>query len=224
VKLRHIAALALVGWYLMAPSDIHAQSQLQAPTPPAAAAAPSNNTLEIPVVVRPNQPPLSPTFAGVWCGYERFKFYKSEPVGPEPRRARRGSSRCYAFKRSGNGIALIGGLLGSPDQRFVSQSAKAVNAREIIVTTISEMTVPPLRATAGMILDFKLDTDGSTVNFTRTLRIVETDMDLTHATTVTSQYGGTKHRGTPSETKAYDALMSGQRYLGGGDVAVPGAR
>src|SRR5271167_3108964 len=33
VKLHHTAALVLVGWHLMVPSDTHAQSQLQTPTP-----------------------------------------------------------------------------------------------------------------------------------------------------------------------------------------------
>lgn len=211
-----------MGSYLMTPEPLHAQSQL-IPTPPTAK-APSHDTLEIPIVVEPNHPPLDPTFVGVWCGYERFQSYKSEPPGPEPHGARRGSSRCYAFKRSGNGIAVIGGLLGSSDERFVSQSAKAVSASEIIVTTISEITVSPIRATTGMILDFKLDTVRSAIKFTRTLRLVETDMDLTHVTTITSQSGGNKHRGTSKEMQAYNALMSGQHYVGGGDVAVPGVR
>lgn len=209
VKLRHAAALVLIGWCIMLPLSSEAQGY---------------KILEIPVEVRPNQPSPDPTFVGIWCGYEQFKSYKSEPVGPEPHGARRGSTRCYAFRRNGHGVALNGGLLGSPGQHFVSQSAKAVSAREVIVTTISETEVPPIHAMVGMILDFKLGATGSAIKFTRTLRLVETDTDLSHVTTVTSQYGGTQHRGTPSEIKAYNALMSGQRYVGGGDVAVPGAK
>src|SRR6266851_5927116 len=78
MRVQDAAALALVGWYLMVPLCARAQSQLQ--TPPSAALQ-SNSTLEIPVVVQPNQPPLDPMFVGAWCGDEQFKFYADAPPG-----------------------------------------------------------------------------------------------------------------------------------------------
>jgi hypothetical protein len=193
MKPRHAAALALVGWYVIVPSDTHAQSQLHIPRPPviaeSAAAAPyGNNTLEIPVVVQPNQPPLDPRFVGVWCGDEQFKFYADAPPGSahEPPGVRQVSSRCYTFARSGNGVSFGGSILASPGpvaQRVVSQSADAVSAREITVTTILETKIPPIRSTATVTWNFKLDAVGSAspsrIVFTRRERIVDTTLDFT---------------------------------------------
>jgi hypothetical protein len=107
----HVAALALAGWVLMVPTGIRAQSQL-VPTPPVAAAVPArssaapdvNNTLEIPVVVQTDQPPLDPTFVGSWCGYEHFEVYESEPPDyPEPPihgRGRQGATFSRAATRA----------------------------------------------------------------------------------------------------------------------------
>jgi hypothetical protein len=237
-RLRHAAALALVGWYLITPSGIHAQSQLHIPRPPviaesAAAAPDGNNTLEIPVVVQPNQPPLDPTFVGVWCGDEQFKFYADAPPGsaPEPPGVRRDSSRCYTFARSDNGVSFGGSILASPGSvalRVVSQSADAVSAHEIAVTTILETRVPPIRSTTTVTWNFKLDAVGSAspsrIVFTRTQRIVETTLDFTPLTTITVQYGCNQHQAAPGEAEAFRALQSSQHYVGGGVVAVPEAK
>jgi hypothetical protein len=230
VKPRHAAALALVGWYLMVPLCARAQSQLQ--TSPSAALQ-SNSTLEIPVVVQPNQPPLDPMFVGVWCGDEQFKFYADVPPGsaPEPPGVRQDSSRCYTFVRSGNGVSFGGSILASPGpvaQRVVSQSADAVSAREITVTTILEARIPPIRSTATVTWNFKLDAVGSAspsrIVFTRTERIVDTTLDFTPMTTITLQYGCNQHQAASGEAEAFRAHQSSQHYVGGGVVAVPEAK
>jgi hypothetical protein len=233
MKSRHAAVLALVGWYLMMPPGIYAQTQLHIPAPPAAAAAPSNNTLDIPVVVQPYQPPLDPMFLGVWCGDEQFEFYADAPPGsaPEPPGVRQHSSRCYAFVRSGNGVSYRGSILASPGPvalRVLSQSADAVSAHEITVTTVLETRIPPIRSTATYTCNFKLDAVGfgspNRIVFTRTLRIVDTTLDFTPVTTITLEYGCNQHQAAPSEAEAFRAHQSSQHYVGGGDVAVPEAR
>ena len=175
MKLRRTAALALVGWYLMVPSGIHAQSQLAAP----AAAPRGNDTLEIPVVVQPNQPPLDPTFVGDWCGYELFEsFDETPPVEdtppvhiPSPGTPVRQGQRCNAFRRGGNGVVFGGALFiddPSTGLQVVSQSADAVSAREISVTRILEGTVrfaanpeTTILMVATMTSNFKLDVANS---------------------------------------------------------------
>ena len=238
MRAQYAAALALVGWYLITPSGIHAQSQLHIPPPPviaesAAAAPDGNSTLEIPVVVQPNHPPLDPTFVGVWCGDEQFKFYADAPPGsaPEPPGVRQDSSRCYTFARSGNGVSFSGSILASPGpvvQRVVSQSADAVSAREITVTMILETRIPPIRSTATYTWNFRLDAVGSAspsrIVFTRTMRIVETTLDFTPVTTITLQYGCNQHQAAPGEAEAFEAHQSSQHYVGGGVVAVPEAK
>src|SRR5438445_563663 len=139
----HPSVIALIGLYLLVPSGIRAQSQQLMPTLPPAIAKPtasaatprSNDTLEIPVVVQPGQPQLDPTFVGIWCGVEQFVSYDAPPSAPEPADIRQSESRCYSFARSGSGVIVGGRIRASPEpieQHFVSQSADAVSAREIL--------------------------------------------------------------------------------------------
>jgi hypothetical protein len=140
---------------------------------------------------------------------------------------RQGSSRCYDFTLGDDGVAFDGRIpmAGSISTRLVSQSAKAVSAREITVTQILDVSVPTARATVTKTLNFKLDTVGSAIVFTRTLRIVHTALDFTPVATETIEYGGNQHRFAPSEVETFQSSQSSQQhYEGGGDVHVPGAR
>jgi hypothetical protein len=221
MKLHH--APALVACCLLVPAVLLAQPQAQI------RAFHANNTLEIPIVVPANESPLDPTFVGVWCGEQQFEHYdEAPPVGAEPPGIRQSSSsRCYAFTRSGNGVAVSGSFLAPPGrvaQRVVSQFAHAASPRDITVTTILETRVPPIRSTVTETWSFKLDTGGARIVFSRTMRIADTTLDFTPVTTITVRYGGNQHRAAPGELEAFQAYQSNQHSIGGSNVGVPGAK
>jgi hypothetical protein len=103
--------------------------------------------------------------------------------------------------------------------RVVSQSASAVSAHDIAVITIVELKLPIARATATMTYDFKLASPDRII-FTRTLRTAVTTLDFTRFITTTAVYGGDQHPASIGEAEA----VLPRRDVGGGVVAVPGAR
>ncbi len=234
MKLSHAAALALVVWYLMVPSGIHAQSQLNIPPPPVVTAEPAapaaaphgNNTLEIPVVVQPNQPPLDPTFVGDWCGPYQLTS-ADQPVAA----ALREGLICFRFRRSGDGIVIQSRVHdngGSTAQlgvsaHVVSDSAEAVGPGEIIATDVVEMISPPARATATLVYDLKLIAPGK-MELTRTNRVAVTDLNYVPFSASTVRWIGKLHLAQSGEFEAWQISRSNDSEIGGGDVAVPGAK
>jgi hypothetical protein len=218
---------------LLVPSGILAQSIL---TPPVVIAQPTehgNNTLEIPVVVQPSQPPLDRSFVGVWCGTEQLEFWEAVPprAAPPPPLLQVPSITCYSFKRSGNGVVFDGRSRAyrvppGDTVRVVSQSAYAVSPREISVTTIIEENFPPVsRATQTLTRNFKLDAVGSTIAFTSTQRMVSTTLDFTPIESGTAQFRANQHRATPSDEALESSLSPNYNVdAGGGDVDVPGPK
>ena len=191
--------------------------------PPSAAA---NNTLEIPVLVQPNQPPLDPTFVGDWCGPYQLTS-ADQPVAA----ALREGLICFRFRRSGDGIVIQSRVHdngGSTAQlgvsaHVVSDSAEAVGPGEIIATDVVEMISPPARATATLVYDLKLIAPGK-MELTRTNRVAVTDLNYVPFSASTVRWIGKLHLAQSGEFEAWQISRSNDSEIGGGDVAVPGAK
>ena len=138
-----------------------------------------NNTLEIPLLVQPNQPPLDPTFVGDWCGPYQLAT-ADQPVAATLRQG----LICFQFRPSRDGIVIQSRIHdngGSTAElgvsaHVVSDSAEAVGAAEIITTDVVEMSLAPARATVTLVCDLRLIAPGK-IEFTRTTRTMVTDLN-----------------------------------------------
>jgi hypothetical protein len=144
------SALSTATLALLMTLPCHAQMQSQgdsAPTPAEArpSLGSSKGTLEIPVIVQSGQPTPDLSLVGKWCGNEHFVSYSSQPSVPEPPNSRKDSFDCHEFIRNASGeVVFVGASVANPatgvNGRIVSTTAKAVNAREITVTQVADMS------------------------------------------------------------------------------------
>jgi hypothetical protein len=105
----------------------------------------------------------------------------------------------------------------------VSDSAEAVGAAEIITTDVVEMSLAPARATATLTCDLKLIAPGK-IEFTRTNRVAVTDLNYVPFSASTVRWVGKLHLAQSGEFEAWQIFRSNDSEIGGGDVAVPGAK
>jgi hypothetical protein len=227
VNLVQAAALAIV---LSTAAMAGAQSQLQIkPNQP-----PSKPMLEIPVATSPGQSTLVPAFVGDWCGtiLSTPGTGSSTPENESVLRdvqSVRAEPECQTFALGStiivddsltvgkSGLAL---MKAGETAHVVTEYAEAVGPREITVTVVLDLAYRNKRATLALSSHLKL-TDAGQVEAARTDRFQITDLNYSPLVTSSVSWSGSLHRARPGE---YEAWLTKNYKIGGGDLEVPEAR
>jgi len=170
------------------------------------------DTLEIPILVKPPQPPVDPSFVGIWCGM-------LEPVSPH-----RGQSKydCLQFSGERGRVTLDSGLVRTDSARIavepVSSVAWADTPDDIVWRAVVHMVQAPAQAMVTRTAHLHLTADRQLIDTITThievTALANNALISTDDTVLWGHFQPTR----PEDAEAYRATHQGQSV-----AAAPGA-